>query len=278
MAANASVVAEFTLCSQSLPSSGNRMLGIFSRRSFENIQDHDLHVTLENADELVAGMPALRTVPEKMNGLLMLLVKSKFTPGTPVAFDPQKDYPLIFAANWQEANFLLGQLSLRSFVSALTGTAKWQLNASAYERAEQLEAASYKSSRNAFVAMWFDKSRDAIYREAIEPAISEAGYHAIRIDKTEHVGRIDDEIISQLRQSRFLVADFTGQRAGVYYEAGFIHGLGRNVFWMVDKEELANVHFDLRQYNFIDYDSVLNAKSRLQYRILAVEGRGPGDG
>src|SRR5580704_2758524 len=145
MAANASVVAEFTLCSQSLPSSGNRMLGIFSRRSFENIQDHDLHVTLENADELVAGMPALRTVPEKMNGLLMLLVKSKFPPGTPVAFDPQKDYPLIFAANWQEANFLLGQLSLRSFVSALTGTAKWQLNASAYERAEQLEAASYKS-------------------------------------------------------------------------------------------------------------------------------------
>jgi hypothetical protein len=72
-----------------------------------------------------------------------------------------------------------------------------------------------------------------------------------------------------------MVADFTGQRAGVYYEAGFIHGLGRNVFWMVDKQDLANVHFDLRQYNFIDYDSVPDAKSRLQYRIMAVEGRGP---
>jgi len=182
----------------------------------------------------------------------------------------------VFAADWQEASYLLGQLSVRRFVTPVTGTGKVQVTADGYERAEELEAAAYKSTRNAFVAMWFDKSRDLIYNQAIEPAIREAGYQAIRIDKKEHVNRIDDEIIAQLRQSRFLVADFTAQRAGVYYEAGFMHGLGRNVIWMVEKSELDKVHFDVRQYNFIDYDSWSEAKSRLYYRIMSVEGKGPG--
>ena len=61
----------------------------------------------------------------------------------------------------------------------------------------------------------------------------------------------------------------------MYYEAGFMHGLGRNVFWLVEKSELEQVHFDLRQYNFIAYESPSDAKSQLHYRIMAVEGRGP---
>ena len=42
--------------------------------------------------------------------------------------------------------------------------------------------------------------------------------------------KIDDEIIGEIRRSRFLVADFThgdkGARGSVYYEAGFAYGLG----------------------------------------------------
>lgn len=169
----------------------------------------------------------------------------------------------------------MGQLSVRGLVMPITGSGGVHVTATGYEKIEELEAASYKSSRNAFVAMWFDESLDSIYSEAIEPAIRDAGYEPIRIDKTEHVNRIDDEIISQLRQSRFLVADFTGQRPGVYYEAGYMHGLGRKVFWMVRKPQLHDVHFDVRQYNFIDYDSSSDARLRLFNRIMANEGRGP---
>jgi len=232
-------------------------------------------VTSENVDGLIAGVPIMKSVSEKMNGLLKLLVNSKVPPGAEIPFDPMTNYPLVFAANGQEATYLLGQIHHRGFIRMNAG-ARIQVTADGYERVEQLEAASFKSTHSAFVAMWFDKSRDLIYNEAIEPAIRDAGYHAVRIDKTEHVNRIDDEIIAQLKQSRFLVADFTAQRAGVYYEAGFMHGLGRNVIWMVEKSELDKVHFDLRQYNFIDYISWSDAKSRLYYRIMALEGKGPG--
>jgi hypothetical protein len=90
-----------------------------------------------------------------------------------------------------------------------------------------------------------------------------------------HLNRIDDEIIAHMRLCRFMVADYTGQRQGVYFEAGFMQGLGRNVYWMCEKADLANVHFDNRQFNFIDYDSAENAKTRLYNRIMANEGTGP---
>jgi hypothetical protein len=75
-----------------------------------------------------------------------------------------------------------------------------------------------------------------------------------------------------------MVADFTGQRHGVYFEAGLMLGLGRSVIWMCQKEELSKeggLHFDIRQFNFIPYESVAEAKKRLYDRILAIEGEGP---
>jgi hypothetical protein len=44
---------------------------------------------------------------------------------------------------------------------------------------------------------------------------------------------------------------------------------------MCKDEELAASHFDTRQYNFINYKSVEEARKRLCYRILAIEGAGP---
>lgn len=235
-------------------------------------------VTQENVAELLAGLPVPRKVPEKMNHLLKVLVQTTPILGKPAEFDARKDYPRIFASDGDEAYFLLGQLSLRELAAPVTGTGRYQVTVSGFEKLEELEATAYKSSRNAFVAMWFDSSRNPIYKDAIEPAVRSAGYHPTRIDLVEHVKKIDDEIVANLRQSRFLVADFSGQRGGVYFEAGFMYGLGRNVFWMVDKQELNEIHFDVRQYNFIDYESAEEAKERLYYRILAIEGRGPETG
>ena len=116
---------------------------------------------------------------------------------------------------------------------------------------------------------------NAIYEDALFPAIKESGYVPIRIDRVEHLNRIDDEIMAQLRRSRFLVADFTGQRSGVYFEAGFMLGMGRRVYWMCERSDLPNLHFDTRQFNFIDYETTSDARRRLHNRIVAVEGMGP---
>lgn len=128
-----------------------------------------------------------------------------------------------------------------------------------------------------FCAMWFNETVTSIWTEVIEPAIADAGYRPVRIDKVNHNNRIDDEILAQIRRSRFVVADFTGDRGGVYFEAGFALGLGLQVIWTIRDDELEKVHFDNRQYNFLqwNHDDLPSFKKALQGRIEATLGLGP---
>ena len=105
-------------------------------------------------------------------------------------------------------------------------------------------------SQIGFIAMWFDKSIDPAWK-AIEAGIRNAGYEPLRIDRKEHNNKIDDEIVVGIRRSKFLVADFTDHRGGVYFESGLANGLGLPVVWLCRKDELEKAHFDTRQYNFI---------------------------
>jgi hypothetical protein len=130
-------------------------------------------------------------------------------------------------------------------------------------------------SVSGFIAMWFDKSMDAARTDGLEPAIRDAGYTPIIVSGVEHINKIDDEIISQIRKSKFLVADLTGQRGGVYFEAGFAMGLGLPVFWTCKQDELTKLHFDIRQYNCIDWTHTNDLSKRLRRRIEAVIGVGP---
>ncbi len=129
---------------------------------------------------------------------------------------------------------------------------------------------------NAFVAMWFDSTTEHLWMNAIEPGITDAGYKPVRIDKTEHNNKIDDEILASIRRCKFIVADFTGQRGGVYFEAGFALGLNMRVIWLCRKEDLSNVHFDVRQRNFICWQDGMwdELRTALTNRIVGDLGTG----
>ena len=134
-------------------------------------------------------------------------------------------------------------------------------------------------SDQAFVAMWFADSMAEAYGKGIEPAIREAGFNPLRIDQKDHANRIEDEIIAEIRRSRFLVADFTqgedGARGGVYYEAGFAHGLGLPVIFTCHQHSFDTLHFDTSHYNHIVWSEPDELREKLANRIRAVIGQGP---
>ena len=131
----------------------------------------------------------------------------------------------------------------------------------------------------AFVAIWFDDSTDAAYDHGIKPAIEQAGYSAMRIDRKLDLDKIDDEIIAEIRRSRFLVADFThgsgGVRGGVYFEAGFAQGLGIPVIYTCRTDMVDKLHFDTRQYAHIVWERPEDLQVALKDRIVARIGQGP---
>lgn len=147
--------------------------------------------------------------------------------------------------------------------------------------------ASPQVSVQAFVAMWFGAEVSDAYSRGIAPAIADAGYTPMRIDQKEHNNKIDDEIIAEIRRSRFVIADFTCgllrdgdkltpiPRGGVYYEAGFAQGLGIPVIWSCREDHIGHVHFDTRQFNHITWTTPEDLRKKLKNRIGSVIGDGP---
>lgn len=133
----------------------------------------------------------------------------------------------------------------------------------------------------AFVAMWFDPSMDTVYDNAIYKGIDDAGYKPFNIGKQDHNNKIDDQIVAEIRRSRFVVADFThgrkGMRGGVYYEAGFAHGLNIPVIFTCREDLFDKIHFDTRQYNHIPWEAenLADFREKLARRISATIGYGP---
>lgn len=193
------------------------------------------------------------------------------------------------SADYTEIEFLFDFLQRSGYLKIREhrGELFFELTVEGYQRLEVISQKNSASS-NAFVAMWFDDSLIDAWKKGFEPAITDAGYKPVRIDQIEHIDKIDDRIIAEIRRSRFLVADFThrifdadyppekcGARGGVYYEAGFAHGLGIDVIFTCRKDLIELLHFDTQQYNHIVWETPDDLKTALTARITAVIGDGP---
>src|ERR1700688_4734821 len=103
--------------------------------------------------------------------------------------------------------------------------------------------------------MWFVESLDPVFVDAIKPALEATGYKALRVDLVPHTGKIDDRIIAEIRRSGLMIADFTGHRGGVYFEAGFALGLGIPLIWTCRESDMPDAHFHTRQYSHLTWKS-----------------------
>jgi nucleoside 2-deoxyribosyltransferase len=124
--------------------------------------------------------------------------------------------------------------------------------------------------------MSFSEDLKPIWEGPIFTAITKAGYKPYRVDAEPHSDRIDFKIISEIKNSRFLVADVTEHKLGVYFEAGYALGLGLPVIWCVRKDHLEKVHFDTRQYNHIVWEAPNELENQLYDFICAIIGKRKG--
>lgn len=130
-------------------------------------------------------------------------------------------------------------------------------------------------SAQGFVAMSFDASLNDVWANGFDPGIRSTGFRPLRIDAKHYVGGIADEIMAEIRRSRFVVADYTNQANGVYFEAGFALGLGFTVIPTCQLDQIGDLHFDIRHLNTLLWQTPEELAVKLQNRIRAVIGAGP---
>jgi nucleoside 2-deoxyribosyltransferase len=117
--------------------------------------------------------------------------------------------------------------------------------------------------------MSFAPKLQSVWVDGIKPALEALGYIPIRIDQTHSDDKIDDRIVAEIRRSGLLVADFTGHRRGVYFEAGFAMGLGIPVVWTCQQVDHKNTHFDTRQYQHLLWKTPEDLRELLKNHIAA---------
>ena len=186
------------------------------------------------------------------------------------------------SSQWEEIRFFIEYLAEQGWIVVTAGGgASVQVKVTIKGFSHIADIAVSPALSQAFVAMWFSDEMKEPYEKGIRLAIERLGYDPMKIDDKPDVDKIDDEIIGEIRRSRFLVADFThgskGPRGGVYYEAGFAYGLGLPVIRscrkdIIDRNEL---HFDVRQYYHVVWDNPEELRDGLEKRIRALIGEGP---
>ena len=239
-------------------------------------RNRDGIVPLITSDTL-ARMGSLRlpSIAERAERLLLEAVHGQERLDNRINLDEPRFVAATYSWDLEETRVLQQLLKRRGWIESVAyGARGAEVTVEGYMAADELTA-ERAQSEEVFVAMSFSPQMTSAYETGLQVGIECAGYVPIRVDRTEHVNRIDDEIVARIRRSAFLVADFTEQKPGVYFEAGFALGLNLPVIWTCRSDDIANLHFDVRQYNCINWTDEGDLARRLRLRIEAIVGRGP---
>lgn len=203
------------------------------------VSEGNVLITFDNIQQLIDSAPD--TPIEKAYKILEYLstVSSKLDEYNILL--PEMYYPIGFAQDANEFSFMLELMMARGYIEKEGGKEhfNYRLTGAGWEKAGELLRAQPDSDQ-AFVAMWFDEKMDDVWMNGFYPALDKIGYKPVRIDQIHHNQKICDRIIAEIRKSGLLVADFTGNRGGVYFEAGFAMGLGIPVIWTCQADDKKN--------------------------------------
>lgn len=130
-----------------------------------------------------------------------------------------------------------------------------------------------------FVAMMFSQDMNDVYEKVYKSVIQSLNYTSMRIDEKDYAGLIIDEITNEISNSVALVADLTGNRGGVYYEAGIARGLQlcnhpiKLIFTCrQDFFDSEKVHFDVSGDNILLYADTDDLSVKFRKRLTTVLG------
>ncbi len=234
----------------------------------------------EILEKIIHESPVPKSPDEKLNHLLSYLHSLQEYEGADIEYPNNEDRQTLakrlYFKNYNEMTFYLFTLAKLEFIEGIDGSSKdgknltdIHLTYNGLARVIELIESGDHSNR-CFVAMSFSKELNDT-RSTIKEAINEAGFQSILIDEIYYNSdiTINDAIVSEIKKCKFLVADFTQHKHGVYFESGLALGLKRPVIYMCDASDFSNTHFDTNHYPHIIYDNTDELKNKLKTKIEA---------
>ncbi len=264
-------MAAFRLKSMAKP---DFRISAWIRRANLRHPEQEVVIVQNELEDILASLPSI-DVGDRPTALLEAIAIQTTVPGQAVTAISAADFPWASASNSDEFEFHLAALEEGGLVSVQRNMAAESKVVVTHAGWQLLRSKTVASSPTAFVAMSFSEDLLPIWSNGIRQGILAAGYDPRRVDTQPHIERIDLKMLGDIRAARFIVADVTQQKQGVYFEAGFALALGRPVIWTVRKDEIDSVHFDTRQFVHILWTDAGDFKEQLTGVIRGVIGQGP---
>lgn len=117
---------------------------------------------------------------------------------------------------------------------------------------------------SAFVVMQFTPPFDELFEDVIHPVCAEMGIEASRSSDIYRPGLIIQDIIQGLAESQVVIAEITPANPNVFYEVGYAHALNKPTILLANREETAQLPFDLRGFRVVFYDDTIRGKSSVE--------------
>ena len=166
--------------------------------------------------------------------------------------------------------FVMKSMAQEGYISAIDAGVVYDAFTLSSKAISKIQTTKEEDSKIAFIAIKFDKNEERI--NAIQNAIAEVGFEPRIMSQVETNNWIMPEIFYQIKNARFVVADFSIPCDGAYYEAGYAAALDKPVIHLFDKRKQTKtnkLHFDIAQKSTIFYEDFDDLKNRLVNRIRA---------
>lgn len=234
----------------------------------------------EKLEKIINEAAIPKTPKSKLDNLIKFLYSLQDFEGSPIDIYSKYEHDIflnkLYFKNHQEYWFYLKTLydsGLIDYIDASTHDGDDAIDIKlTYRGLEYLIEIQERgeNSLNCFVAMSFSESMNEI-RDTIKGTIRNCGYLPVLVDEIHYDSEItiNDAIISGIKSCKFLIADFTEQKHGVYFEAGYALGKSKPVIYLCKEDDFDNSHFDTNHYPHIVYKDLKDLNEKLTLKIKA---------
>jgi nucleoside 2-deoxyribosyltransferase len=237
-------------------------------REYTDEHFEPFEITQSVIDDLIPHVSVPSDLFEQMDKILMYLYKQTTYKGKLIEI-MDVEYAIAYAKNIEEFRFLLAKLIELNYIE--TEKDKYRLSLEGWKRISEIKKINRKSDQ-CFIAMWFPKDNSMVpFEVGAKLALKKTGHIPFVVKDFEHNDKICDKIIAEIRKSAFMIADFTGHRNNVYFEAGYAKGLGIPVVFTCRDTDFEKIkeQFDTRQYSHIKWTDSEDLEKKLLNRIEA---------
>ncbi len=243
-----------------------------------------------NYEKIISSLSDLQ-VNDQIEHLLIYLSTHQTSPGEFILVSTKYDFPIAYCKNEKDFVFILETAYKLQYIETApiyegmgshivsSGRTEMRLAHSGYKELDKISE-SNKQSKQCFIAMSFDKKHEEIYEKGIKKVFELKEFNSLkayRVDEDKsNNDKICNKIVSEIKKSRFIIADLTGNKHNVYYEIGYAMGHNIPIILTCRKKEFNKdeVKFDIRQYPIIlyeneDYSDLIDElKETINARIL----------